>query len=185
MESFRQRLHRHLIQCHPVRQANHATVNDARDLLKRARICKLVQRMFLPVPARRACRPLRRAQPVANMLRVNTQRFRASRLILAPGQLNQRGGRDHHRYAMSVAMLGGGVRGGRAIGETDREGGQIITPGWSANRPIYLEDIAATIYSALGINWTKSITDTPSGRRFEYVPYADQGRFQPVNEVFD
>ena len=103
----------------------------------------------------------------------------------SPGQLNQRGGRDHHRYAMSVAMLGGGVRGGRAIGETDREGGQIITPGWSANRPIYLEDIAATIYSALGINWTKSITDTPSGRRFEYVPYADQGRFQPVNEVFD
>ena len=101
-----------------------------------------------------------------------------------PGQLNPRGGRDHHKYAMSVAMLGGGVRGGRAIGETDRESDLIINPGWSANRPIYMEDIAATIYSAMGIDWTKAITDTPSGRRFEYVPYANQNRFQPVNEVF-
>jgi hypothetical protein len=101
-----------------------------------------------------------------------------------PGQLNSRGGRDHHRFAMSVAMLGGGVRGGRAIGETDRESDQIITPGWSAGRPIYMEDIAATIYSAMGIDWTKALTNTPSGRRFEYVPYSDQGRFQPVDEVF-
>lgn len=101
-----------------------------------------------------------------------------------PGQLNPRGGRDHHRNAMSVAMLGGGVRGGRAIGETDRESDLIVSPGWSANRPIYMEDIAATIYSAMGIDWTKAITDTPSGRRFEYVPYADQNRFQPVDEVF-
>jgi hypothetical protein len=101
-----------------------------------------------------------------------------------PGQLNPRGGRDHHKYSMSTVLLGGGVRGGRAIGETDREGDQIITPGWSADRPIYVEDIAATIYSAMGIDWTKSISDTPSGRRFEYVPYTDQGRFQPVDEVF-
>ena len=83
-----------------------------------------------------------------------------------------------------VIAITGGVRGGRAIGETDRESDQIITPGWSANRPIYMEDIAATIYSAMGIDWTKAITDTPSGRRFEYVPYANQNRFQPVNEVF-
>src|SRR5438128_1600736 len=30
-----------------------------------------------------------------------------------PGPLNSRGGRDHHRDAMSVVMMGGGVKGGR------------------------------------------------------------------------
>ncbi len=101
-----------------------------------------------------------------------------------PGDLNSRGGRDHHKYAMSVAMLGGGVRGGRAIGATDRIGDRVTTPGWSAQRPIVMEDLAATIYSALGINWTKSITDTPSGRKFEYVPYAEYGVYTAVEEVF-
>jgi len=101
-----------------------------------------------------------------------------------PGALNARGGRDHHKHAMSVAMLGGGVRGGRAIGATDREGDRVTDPGWRGQRPIVMEDLAATIYSALGINWTKSITDTPSGRKFEYVPYADLGAYFPVEEVF-
>jgi hypothetical protein len=47
-----------------------------------------------------------------------------------------------------------------------------------------MEDIAATVYSALGIDWTKSIEDTPSGRKFEYVPYALLGRYTPIDEVF-
>lgn len=101
-----------------------------------------------------------------------------------PGELNLTRGRDHYRNAMSVLMAGGGVKGGRAIGATDRTGADVIDPGWSEGRPIYPEDIASTIYSALGINWTRSIADTPSGRRFEYVPYADHGRFKPVEEVF-
>src|SRR5206468_565220 len=80
-----------------------------------------------------------------------------------PGPLNTRGGRDHHRDAMSVVMMGGGVKGGRVIGATDSIGEQIIDPGWKGGRSIVIEDIAATVYSALGINWTKSIEDTPSG----------------------
>jgi len=47
-----------------------------------------------------------------------------------------------------------------------------------------MEDIAATIYSALGIDWTKSIADTPSGRIFEYVPFGSVGTYVPVEEVF-
>jgi hypothetical protein len=46
------------------------------------------------------------------------------------------------------------------------------------------EDIICTIYSALGINWTKGITDTPSGRKFEYVPYGINGTYTSVDEVF-
>ena len=51
---------------------------------------------------------------------------------------------------MSVAMIGGGVRGGQVIGATDAIGEQIVDPGWSQQRSIVVEDIAATIYSALG-----------------------------------
>ncbi|MGH9660339.1 MAG: DUF1501 domain-containing protein, partial [Bryobacteraceae bacterium] len=101
-----------------------------------------------------------------------------------PGPLNAQDGRDHHKDAMSVAMFGGGVRGGVAIGATDANGAQIIEPGWHMNRPIYPEDIVSTLYSALGINWTKGITDTPSGRRYEYIPLAWNGRFTAVREVF-
>jgi uncharacterized protein (DUF1501 family) len=61
------------------------------------------------------------------------------------GVLNSRGGRDHYRPAMSVAMIGGGVKGGRALGSTDAQGANITDPGWNAGRPIYPDDIAATI----------------------------------------
>jgi uncharacterized protein (DUF1501 family) len=101
-----------------------------------------------------------------------------------PGDLNGRGGRDHHKKALCAAMLGGGVSGGRVIGQTDKMGKEIVTPGWSQDRHIYMEDITATIYSALGIDWTQSITDTPSGRKFEYVPSAFSGRFTAITEVF-
>jgi len=101
-----------------------------------------------------------------------------------PGDLNARGGRDHHKDCMSVAMLGGGVRGGKVIGTTDAIGDQITDPGWSKNRPIFMEDIAATIYSALGIDYTKAFTNTPTGRIFEYVPFAAGGQYVPVEEVF-
>jgi uncharacterized protein (DUF1501 family) len=102
-----------------------------------------------------------------------------------PGPLNAAGGRDHFKDAMSIAMIGGGVRGNRALGATDSMGAQIVDYGWSAQRPIFMEDITATLYSALGINWTKSLTDTPSGRRFEYVPIVSQGYSTTViDEVF-
>lgn len=101
-----------------------------------------------------------------------------------PGDLNGRGGRDHHKLAMSACMIGGGIKGGQAIGQTDSQGAGVDTPGWSQDRPIYLEDLAATIYSAMGVDWTKAFTNTPSGRKFEYVGDAIKGRFTSVDEVF-
>ena len=101
-----------------------------------------------------------------------------------PGALNPQGGRDHYKSVMSVAVMGGGVKGGRALGTTDAQAANIVDPGWSGNRPVYIEDITATIYSALGVNWTKAILDTPSGRKFEYVPGSWQGSFKPVEELF-
>jgi Protein of unknown function (DUF1501) len=101
-----------------------------------------------------------------------------------PGLLNAQGGRDHWKDAMSIAMAGGGVKGGTAIGKTSAQGDEIVEPGWSQNRGIFMEDIACTIYSALGIDWTKRIANTPSGRVFEYVGQAATGAFTSVDEVF-
>ena len=102
----------------------------------------------------------------------------------SPGELNVSGGRDHHKDAMSVAMLGGGVKGGRVLGATDPTGAAIVDYGWSQNRPVFIEDITATLYSALGIDWTKGITDTPSGRKYEYVQGSSDSQFTAINEVF-
>ncbi|HYI11923.1 MAG TPA: hypothetical protein VEK57_22905 [Thermoanaerobaculia bacterium] len=47
-------------------------------------------------------------------------------------------------------------------------------------RPRSPEDVTATIYSALGIDYTKVRTDDPLGRGFEYVPYAKDGATGPL-----
>jgi hypothetical protein len=73
------------------------------------------------------------------------------------------------------------------IGKTDELGGQIVDPGWAAGRPIYVEDVACTIYSALGIDWSKTMANTPSGRPFHYVDPASGTKymdFQPVDVLF-
>lgn len=86
-----------------------------------------------------------------------------------PGELTVNQGRDHYKDAFSAVFAGAGIKGGRAIGATDALGAKITDPGWHKKRPVYFEDVATTIYSALGIDWSKSIANTPSGRVFEYV----------------
>jgi uncharacterized protein (DUF1501 family) len=99
------------------------------------------------------------------------------------GALTERDGRDHYFQHFAV-MAGGGVVGGRVIGETDATGLDIKEPGWSQNRAVANEDIAATIYSALGIDYTTIRRDDPFGRGFEYVPFASEGAWYPVTELF-
>ena len=99
------------------------------------------------------------------------------------GILNGQAGRDHF-LRTSVLFAGGGVRGGRAIGGTDAAGAKLQDPGWSGNRDIKPEDLAATIYSALGIDWTTVRYDDPLKRGFEYVPFAKDGSYKPVDEIF-
>lgn len=90
-----------------------------------------------------------------------------------PGDITGLRGRDHYQKAFTVLFAGGGVKGGRALGKTDEIGAKVIDSGWSLKRSIYIEDIATTVYSALGIDWTKTVKTTPSGREFYYVePFA-------------
>ena len=55
---------------------------------------------------------------------------------------------------------------------------------WSENRDVRTEDVTATIYSTLGIDYTTVRTDDPLGRGFEYVPLAKEGVYLPIMELF-
>ena len=99
------------------------------------------------------------------------------------GALNNQAGRDHF-LQQSVLFAGAGVHGGRTIGSTNATGAATDDPGWSRNRDVRAEDVEASIYSALGINWTTIRTDDPLGRGFEYVPFAKYDIYGPVNELW-
>ena len=80
-----------------------------------------------------------------------------------PG-LNPADGRDHWPHGFSIALAGGGIRGGLAIGETSPD------PKLDKDKPLQdvvnpkaVEDIHATAYKALGINFHKE-ESTPVGR---------------------
>jgi len=78
--------------------------------------------------------------------------------------INPAGGRDHWPHGFSIALAGGGIQGGRVIGETppepklgkDYKGQDIVDP-------YNVEDIHATVLHTLGINFEKEL-DTPIGR---------------------
>jgi hypothetical protein len=99
------------------------------------------------------------------------------------GPLNGQNGRDHD-LRNSIVFAGGGTHGGRVIGKTDATGAQAVEYGWSANRDVRTEDVTATIYSALGIDYTKVRNDDPLGRGFEYVPHAKDGVYRPIEELW-
>jgi Protein of unknown function (DUF1501) len=88
------------------------------------------------------------------------------------GDVNLVKGRDHQPQAFSALFAGGGVKAGRVIGSTDSIGGKIADFGWSKKSPISIENVVATIYSALGIEWGKIIEKGfagPLARPFNYV----------------
>jgi uncharacterized protein (DUF1501 family) len=99
------------------------------------------------------------------------------------GALTGAKGRDHY-VQQTVLFAGGGIKGGTVIGATDALGANTIDFGWSQQRIIKPEDIEATIYSAMGINYTTIRYDDPFGRGFEYVPFASEGIYQPINELW-
>ena len=71
--------------------------------------------------------------------------------------INPRGGRDHWPRAMCCLLGGGGIQGGRVIGESDVKGEG------PKDSPIVPDDVAATFYQSLGIDPHKEYR-TPSGR---------------------
>jgi uncharacterized protein (DUF1501 family) len=101
--------------------------------------------------------------------------------------LSAAAGRDHYAI-QSVFIAGGGVTGGKVIGATNATGSAIADFGWAGSngtaRTVWAEDIEATMYSALGIDWTTIRYDDPFGRGYEYVPFAKEGQYGPIKELF-
>jgi uncharacterized protein (DUF1501 family) len=64
-------------------------------------------------------------------------------------KINVTAGRDHWTNGFSLALAGGGLRGGVAVGATDPEGAKDPV------RPATIEDVHATVLSALGLNPAK------------------------------
>ncbi len=71
-------------------------------------------------------------------------------------------GRDHWGAVQSVFLAGGGVKGGRALGSSDKNGG------YPADSPQTPENFAATIYHALGLPKSTSWTDAENRPHFLY-----------------
>jgi hypothetical protein len=84
-------------------------------------------------------------------------------LVIAMGEfgrtpkLNPRGGRDHWPRVFSVVMAGAGISGGQVIGSSDRTGES------PQDDPVTPNDLAATIYTLLGIDPAHELV-TPDGR---------------------
>jgi hypothetical protein len=72
-------------------------------------------------------------------------------------QINSASGRDHWASAGFAILAGAGIPGGAVLGKTDEEGGQ------PTHNEYLSEDIAATIYTKLGIP-LDLITKTPDDR---------------------
>jgi len=87
-------------------------------------------------------------------------------------RVNPLGGRDHWPHAFSIALSGGGIRGGHVVGETDPDGGREVVD------PHTFADVHATLLSALGIDPALEII-TPIGRPLRLA----EG--QPIRELVD
>ncbi len=74
-------------------------------------------------------------------------------------KINGNGGRDHHPGVYSVALAGGGIRGGQIYGASDSRGAE---PDSDACSPA---DFHATVYAALGIDH-KAVLHDKQGRPF-------------------
>jgi hypothetical protein len=103
-----------------------------------------------------------------------------------PGPLNGVKGRHHYNLAYLSLFAGGGVKGGRILGATDKDGEHMVDTGWKYKKmQPKTENVYATIYSALGIDWKKELTETPSRRAYRYVDVLGATEFVIDDEIAD
>ena len=86
-------------------------------------------------------------------------------------KINKKTGRDHYPKVWSIAMAGGGIQGGRAIGSSGKDGVEV------KDRPVTVPDLFSTIYAALGVDYKKQ-NISPLGRP---IRLAEKGT--PVKEL--
>jgi hypothetical protein len=83
-------------------------------------------------------------------------------------------GRDHYPRCFSVVLAGGGIQGGRIIGDSGPGGYE------PAKNPVNIQTLFATIYHAVGIDYKKAYVT--EGRRMPYNYGTPPGN--PVKDLF-
>jgi hypothetical protein len=68
-------------------------------------------------------------------------------------KLNKNAGRDHWGFCQSVLLAGSGVRGGHVYGSSD------ASAAYAAELPVSPDDLAATIFTSLGITLDRELHD--------------------------
>ena len=85
-------------------------------------------------------------------------------------------GRDHWPNCWSLAMAGAGIKTGQVVGASDSKGHDVT------DRVVTMGDLYATIYKALGIDWTKEYM-SPIGRPVKIANSLDDRTGEPVKEL--
>lgn len=87
-------------------------------------------------------------------------------------QLNGRGGRDHYPNAWTNFLCGGPIRGGQAIGATDKIAARPV------DLPIEPPQIVASIFHAMGVNLDTTMMPGPGERPVRLV------EAEPIRQLF-
>lgn len=101
-----------------------------------------------------------------------------STLVVAWGEMgrtpkvNAAAGRDHWPQVFSAAVAGGGVRGGRVVGASDKHAA------YPKDNPKIVQDMLATIYRHVGVNTQTKYYDF-AGRPHPVLPCGE-----PIGELF-
>lgn len=107
-------------------------------------------------------------QPIAALLQDLKQRGLLDSTVVVWGsefgrtslaQGKEKDGRDHHPFAFSMWLAGGGVRGGTVVGQSDDFGWRV------ANDPVHVHDFHATLLHLFGLDHLK-LTHRFQGRDF-------------------
>lgn len=105
-----------------------------------------------------------------------------STIVLAMGEfgrtpfVNNDLGRDHWPNCWSLAIGGGGIKGGLVVGSSDDQGAN------PTSRTTSMGDVFATIYKAFGIDWMREY-DTPIGRPVKIANSLDDKTGEPIAEL--
>ncbi len=85
-------------------------------------------------------------------------------------------GRDHWPQCWSLAIGGGGLNTGLTVGESDERAAVVV------ERKTSIGDLFATIYKAMGIDWTQEYM-TPVGRPIKIANSFEDTTGEPVKEL--
>jgi hypothetical protein len=105
-----------------------------------------------------------------------------STVVLVTGEfgrtpvINPKAGRDHWPDCWSLVVGGGGIRGGCIVGASDKDGAYV------AERPVSIGDLYATVYKAMGIDWTKTYM-SPIARPVYIANGFDDTAGSPLKEL--